>query len=103
MAAFKLSCVKTRYFEFEAPDNGRVLLIEPPKLKTLKEMEDIQKDNNSGIGEVAGLLAKIISKNKGGRKVSAELVLSWMDIDQMQEFLGEFMDWMRRSRKSDPN
>ena len=100
---FKINCVKTRYFEFEAPDNNRVLLLEPPKLKTLKEMEDIEKDNHSSIGDVAALIAKLISKNKSGRKVSADLVMSWMDVDQMQEFLGEFMSWLRREHKTDPN
>ena len=100
---FKIGGVKTRYFELEAPDSGRLLLIEPPKLKTLKAMEDIEKEKNSGIGEVAELLSKIISKNKGGRKVTADQVMSWMDIDQMQAFLDAFMGWLRQSRKSDPN
>lgn len=100
---FKISCVKTRYFEFEAPDNNRVLLLEPPKLKTLKEMEDIQKDKDSGISDVAALIAKLISKNKSGRKVTADLVMSWMDIDQMKEFLGAFMSWIRQEHKTDPN
>lgn len=99
---FKISGVKTRYFEFEAPDSGKVLLLEPPKLKTLKELEDIQTDDSS-VASVAGVLAKILSKNKAGRKISPDTVMSWMDIDQMQAFLIEFMGWMRNERKSDPN
>lgn len=100
---FKLTGVKTRYFEFEAPDNGKVLLLEPPKLKTLKELEDIQRDSGSSIDRVSAVLAKIISKNKSGRKVSADTVMDWMTIDQMQAFLLEFTAWMRNERKSDPN
>lgn len=100
---FKISDVKTRYFEFEAPDNNRVLLLEPPKLKTLKEMEDIQKEKDAGIGDVAVLIAKLLSKNKGGRKISAELAMSWMDVDQMKAFLRDFMSWLRKEHKTDPN
>lgn len=100
---FKISCVKTRYFEFEAPDNQKVLLLEPPKLKTLKEMEDIQKDAASSVADVAALLAKILSKNKSGRKISPDTVMTWMDIDQMQAFLSAFMSWIRNAHENDPN
>ena len=100
---FKISGVKTRYFEFEAPDNNKVLLLEPPKLKTLKDMEDIQAANDSAVSDLAVVLSKILSKNKGGRKISPETVMIWMDIDQMQAFLIEFMGWLRNEHKSDPN
>lgn len=100
---FRISCVKTRYFEFEGPDSQKVLLLEPPKLKTLKEMEDIQKDTASSVADVAALLAKILSKNKAGRKVSADTVMTWMDIDQMQAFLSAFMGWIRNAHENDPN
>ena len=100
---FKISCVKTRYFEFEAPDSQKVLLLEPPKLKTLKEMEDIQKDTASSVADVAALLAKILSTNKAGRKISADTVMTWMDIDQMQAFLSAFMGWIRNAHENDPN
>lgn len=100
---FKISGVKTRYFEFEAPDNGKVLLLEPPKLKTLKLMEDIESDNNSGVARLAAVLSRIISKNKANRKVTPDMVMEWMDIDQMQAFLIEFMGWIRNEHKTDPN
>lgn len=100
---FKINCVKTRYFEFEAPDNQKVLLLEPPKLKTLKEMEDIQKDTTSSVANIAALLAKILSKNKAGRKISPDTVMTWMDIDQMQAFLVAFMGWIRNAHENDPN
>ena len=101
--AFKITSVKTRYFEFEAPDNNRVLLLEPPKLKTLKKMEDIQKNKDAGIEDLAALLARIISKNKQQRKVSADQVMDWMDMDQMREFTRAFLDWLKQEHKSDPN
>lgn len=100
---FKISGVKTRYFEFEAPDNQKVLLLEPPKLKTLKDMEDLQTSNDSAVSDIAVVLSKILSKNKSGRKISPDTVMTWMDIDQMQAFLVEFMSWIKNERTSDPN
>lgn len=101
--AFKITSVKTRYFEFEAPDNGQVLLLEPPKLKTLKKMEDIQKNKDSGIEDLATLIARLISKNKQKRKVTADQVMDWMDMDQMREFTRAFLGWLKRERTNDPN
>lgn len=100
---FKISGVKTRYFEFEAPDNQKVLLLEPPKLKTLKDMEDLQTSNDSAVADLSAVLSKILSKNKSGRKISPDTVMTWMDIDQMQAFLVEFMSWIKNERTSDPN
>lgn len=101
--AFKITSVKTRYFEFEAPDNNQVLLLEPPKLKTLKKMEDIQKDEHAGIRDIALLVAILLSKNKNGRRISEDQTMAWMDIDQMKAFLTEFMRWLSHERKTDPN
>lgn len=100
---FKITCVKTRYFEFEAPDNHQLLLLEPPKLKTLKAMEDIQRSGHAGVFDVAELLARLISKNRQGRKITAAQILEWMDIDQMQEFLSAFMSWLKKEKSTDPN
>lgn len=101
--AFKITCVKMRYFEFENPDDGRTLYIEPPKMKTLKEMEDLQKAKDTKVMDVACLIARLISKNKRNFKVSPDKILSWMDMDQMQAFMKEFMAWLSNEHSGDPN
>ena len=31
------------------------------------------------------------------------MVESWLDVDQLVEFITAFMDWLRAERKADPN
>lgn len=100
---FQISGVKTRYFEFEAPDNRKVLLIEPPKLKTLKDMEDVQRNQKASFTDVAAVVAKLMSKNKQQRKITADQVMDWMDVDQMRAFMKAYINWMRAEKANDPN
>lgn len=101
--AFKITSVKTRFFEFENPDNGQIIYVEPPKMKTLKALEDIQKDKGTKVMDVACLVARLLSKNKRSYVVSPDKVLAWMDLDQMQAFLQAFMTWLSDARSNDPN
>lgn len=98
---FQISSVKTRYFEFEAPDNLQVIHIEPPKLKTLKRLSGLAK--NASVAELSDVIARIISKNKEGRKVNADLVALWMDPDQLSAFISEFLGWLNKAKTNDPN
>lgn len=100
---FQISSVKPRFFEFQAPDNLKVLHIEPPKLKTLNRLTTVSKVANVTPEELAQSVAAIISKNREGRKVTADLVMAWMDVDQISAFLGEFLGWLNDTKKSDPN
>lgn len=99
---FKLSSVASRYFKMEAPDNHRVLHIEPPKLKTLKRLNAWGK-NRGSVDEAAQIVAAIISKNREGRNVSADMVMTWMNSDQLSAFLGEFLSWLNNTKANDPN
>lgn len=100
---FQISSVKTRYFEFEAPDNRKVLHVEPPKMKTLKMLEDLQRNQNSSITDVATAVARLMSKNKQQRKITADQVMDWMDIDQMRAFMQAYLGWLKAERANNPN
>lgn len=100
---FKISGVQTRYFEFEAPDTQKVLHIEPPKLKTLRSLENTSKSKNPSIMDMAGQIAKVISKNREKRTVTAEMVVDWMDSDQLNAFIEAFLNWLNREKTNDPN
>lgn len=100
---FQISGVKTRYFEFEAPDSRKVLLIEPPKLKTLKNLEDVERNQKASFTDVAAVVAKLMSKNKQQRKITADQVMDWMDVDQMRAFMQAYIGWMRAEKANDPN
>lgn len=101
MATFQITSVKTRYFEFEAPDTGEILHLEPPKLETVNEFEKL--DRTSTPADLAAVIAKMISKNKEQRDVTTNDVMAWMDSDQAGAFIGAFMGWMNGVRQSDPN
>ena len=72
---FSVANVKPRYFEFQQPGGDNVLKIEPPKLKTLRELEEVGNDG----GKMVAVVAKIISKNTAGYRVTPEMVENWLD------------------------
>lgn len=100
---FRLTCVKTRYFDFERPDNKKALHIEPPKLRTLKAMEDLNKNPAATVDDLSAVVAKYLSKNREGQKISPDTVMDWMTIDQMSEFLQAFLGWAKNAHENDPN
>lgn len=100
---FTLTSVKTRYFDFQAPDNKKVLHVEPPKLKTMNKLNKLAKADDPGIDEMAGVVAKIIGKNKEGRKINADTIMEWMDADQLTAFIAAFLGWLNKTKENDPN
>ena len=96
---FSVANVKPRYFELQQPGGDNVLKIEPPKLKTLRELEEVGNDDR----KLIEVVAKIIDKNTAGFRVTPEMVESWLDVDQLVEFITAFMDWLCAERKADPN
>lgn len=100
---FQLTSVKTRYFEFQAPDNRKVLHIEPPKLKTMNRLNKMAKAEDPGVDDMAEVVARIIGKNKEGRRITAETVMDWMDSDQLAAFISAFLSWLNKTKENDPN
>lgn len=99
--AFKITGVKVRYFEFETPDTGEILHLEPPTLGTVNKYESL--NSNSSPEELAQVIADMISKNKENRQITAQMVMDWMTSDQAAAFLLAFLGWMNNVRASDPN
>lgn len=99
--AFQITSVKTRYFDFEAPDTGEILHLEPPKLETVNEFEKLDRNNTPE--DLAAVIAKMISGNKESRVVTTGEVMRWMNGDQVSGFIGAFMGWMNGIRANDPN
>lgn len=99
---FEINGVPTRYFELKTPE-GRVLHIEPPKLKTLNRLSNWYKRKGLDVRETCELVSIIISKNREQYRVKADIIMEWLDPDQLAAFLGEFLDWVNGVRKNDPN
>ena len=98
---FDLNTVPKRYFEFKVPGSGKVLHIQPPKLKTLKQWEDIEEDGS--VADLANAVARIISKNRENYKVTGENVLEWMDQDQLAAFMSAYAKWLKKEKDTNPN
>lgn len=98
---FDLNLVPKRYFEFKVPGSGKVLHIQPPKLKTLKKWEDIEEDGS--VAELANVVASIISKNRDNFKITGDTVLEWMDQDQLTAFMSAYAKWLKREKDTNPN
>lgn len=98
---FDLSLVPKRYFEFKVPGSGKVLHIQPPKLRTLKKWEDVEDDGS--IEELADAVACIISKNRENCKVTKEAVMDWMDQDQLTAFMSAYAKWLKKEKDTNPN
>ena len=69
------------------------------KAMTPRELEEVGNDDR----KLIEVVAKIIDKNTAGFRVTPEMVESWLDVDQLVEFITDFMDWLRAERKADPN
>lgn len=98
---FDLNLVPKRYFEFKVPGGGKVLHIQPPKLKTLKKWEDIEEDGT--VEELADAVAIIISKNRENFKITGENVMEWMDQDQLTAFMSAYAKWLKKEKDTNPN
>lgn len=98
---FDLNLVPKRYFEFKVPGSGKVLHIQPPKLKTLKKWEDVEEDGS--VEELADAVACIISKNRENHKVTKEAVMDWMDQDQLAAFMSAYAAWLKKEKDTNPN
>ena len=98
---FDLNLVPKRYFEFKVPGSGKVLHIQPPKLKTIKRCEDIEEDGT--VEELAAAVATIISKNRENFKITGETVMEWMDQDQLTAFMSAYAKWLKKEKDTNPN
>lgn len=48
-------------------------------------------------------MARVIAKNKEHRKITADTVMEWMDMDQLAGFVLDFVSWLSNEKKNDPN
>ncbi|HAO61549.1 MAG TPA: hypothetical protein DCQ90_06435 [Erysipelotrichaceae bacterium] len=99
---FDINSMNKRYFEVRI--NGRLFEVEPPKVKTLKKIVALQ--NNEGaeseaLNELSEAVRVILSKNKEKKHVSIE-VIDDLDIDQMNEIITNYFEWISGVKK-DPN
>jgi pyridoxal biosynthesis lyase PdxS len=95
---FDISSINTRYFEIKL--NDLVLEVEPPKVKTLKKVAALSKvKDEEAVDDLSEAVSMILSKNKVGKKVSAEII-DELDLDQLVEILTAFFSWLNNEKNS---
>lgn len=101
---FDMKALTPRYFEIRFR-NGLKLEVEPPKLKTLKQIISITKVETNGMTEdsLTGLfegLALALSKNKQNKKIAVEFVEEQFNLSEVQEFLTAYFNWVGEIQNS---
>lgn len=97
---FDISTVNKRYFEIRI--NGKLLEVEPPKVKTLKKIVSLSKvSGEEALSELAEAVRLILNKNKDRTTVLIDLV-DELDLDQMNEIILKYFEWLDTSKNS-PN
>lgn len=96
---FDLSAINKRYFEIKI--NEIVLEVEPPKVKTLKKIVNLQKNarREDGLDDMTDAVIKLLSKNKDRREVPVELIDD-LDFDELSQILTAFFEWLTGVKNS---
>lgn len=96
---YDMTKLKTRYFDIRLK-NGKVLNIEPPKLKVLKKIaalsavKDTEEFGEKDIENLTTAVSLALSKNKQNFKISTEQVEDNYDIDEIVDLLNNYFEWV---------
>lgn len=96
------NCTKKRYFSIKlySGDKSIVINVEPPRLKTLKKLISITKNEELNADEFKYMVTSFLAKNKEHRKIDE--YIDELDIDQLKAVYEAFMEWLGES-KSEKN
>ncbi|URZ07539.1 hypothetical protein [Clostridium felsineum] len=95
---FDISKINKRYWTVKI--NNMVLEVEPPKLKTLKNLLALSKSENEAvIDDLRNSIKGILDKNRKHQKVPYEIIEE-LDFDEMQQILNAYFDWLVKEKNS---
>ena len=96
---------KKRYFDITLP-SGQVINVEPPKVKILKKIMALGSTQETGdmteeeFDNLIEALSLAISKNKQNYKVSIESIEEDWDINEVQDLLENYFNWINETQKN---
>ena len=93
-----LNLINGRYFQVKI--NEIKLELEPCKLKTMRRFANLSK--NGGDDDLIDVVKEVLNKNKTKYIVDDELV-GELDIDQMNELLLAYFEWIAKEKATNPN
>ncbi len=102
---YDMTKLRVRYFEIKLK-NGKILNIEPPKLKVLKKISALSKVNDTenldeeDINNLIEAVALALSKNKQKFNISTEYVENNCDINEILDLLTNYFNWVNEIQDS---
>ena len=97
---FDIRTINKRFFRIKI--DGLELDVEPPKIKVLKKILSLSKQQDEeSIDQLSEAVGLILSKNKSNYKVSEDII-DELDIDQYKAILTEYFKWIAEVKNS-PN
>lgn len=100
---YDMTKLKVRYFTMKLK-NGKVLELEPPKIKVLKKIASLSEVGNNlkeeDINKLAEAVALAINKNKQNYKISVDRVIEDFDIGDIIDFLNNYFNWVEKIQDS---
>ena len=94
---FDLNSVITRFFTLNL--NNNQLEVEPPRVKTLKKLIAVQKNND--YDAFIEIMSEVLSKNRQKKKITVEM-LDAVDVDVLNEISVQYFTWLSEV-KNHPN
>lgn len=95
---FDMTTLRIRYFQLKLR-NGLRLDVEPPQIKSIKKIMKLSKVDTENINEedfngLAEGLAIALSKNKQKKKITVDFIEENFNIEEVQELLTRYFDWV---------
>lgn len=102
---YDMTKFKTRYFNMKLK-NGKIIDIEPPKMKILKKIANLSEvKNNEELSEqdilnLTEAVALAFNKNRQNYKLTVEKIEEEYDIIEIVDFLNAYFDWVNSIQNS---
>lgn len=71
----------------------------PPKMSVLRDFSRLNTESADSFDKMIEIIAKIVSKNQENIKFSADEIADIFDFDDVNNFINDFFDWLKESKK----
>lgn len=95
-----LNLINGRYYTVVLFETMLELELEPCKLKTIRKFQKLTK--NAGEEDLIDITAEILNKNKN-KVIVSDKMIGELDIDQMNELLLGYFNWIAKEKTANPN
>lgn len=84
---------------YDDDKNEYSVSIFPPKMSVLRDFSRLNTESADSFDKMIEIIAKIVSKNQENIKFSADEIAEIFDFDDVNNFINDFFDWLKESKK----